>query len=123
MAHKAFPFRSQASEWFQNHHDEIRMAAAADPNPDAHLLHTVSKIASAFEFISGDKEQQLEAMEYKPPQIIAIFATTFYNLATDARVRDGKAARVLMSAYSKHAPELTQALKNELLSSDEITLK
>eukprot|EP00983_Pelagomonas_calceolata_P037668 1136455-Pelagomonas_calceolata.AAC.5 len=63
MAHKAFPFRSHASEWFQNHHDEIRMAAAADPNHDVHLLHTVNKIASAFEFISGDKEQQLEAME------------------------------------------------------------
>lgn len=120
---KAFPFRSPASKWFEANDSGIRAAAAIDTHPDALFDHTMNRLTRAFEFISGDVDTQLEGMKYRPPQNIATFAANFYALAVSGRVNDPRAMSLLINAYELHAPELSQALLRERMSTDEPTLQ
>ena len=64
LSYQAFPFRSNAFEWFKAVKSHILAEAEDDvQDPNAPLTHTVKAVSEEFDYLNGDKESKLYSME------------------------------------------------------------
>jgi len=118
MKYKAFPYESQAYEWFSVACDGIEAAArAAEADEDAYLTLTIKALRKEFEHLAGDREQELNSMELKNGEDVAAFALKFQRLAKEVGVAGQKAVRKFSRAINEHAPGLVSHIQGDLLRS------
>ena len=106
ISFQAFPFRSNACEWFKTHKSQILDQALEDvQDANAPLTHTVRALSEEFEYLTGDKKSILYSMELQAGENVATFVMRFRRLALEAEVHESKALRKLIYAVSQHAPD------------------
>ena len=95
LLERAFPFQSQAHDWYENKKEELlaQVSAVETDQLDALYRSVSTAIGKEFEHILGDKEQELWVMVLKPSDNLADFASKNYRLAKETRVDTGKAVQ------------------------------
>ncbi len=90
-------------------------ACAKGAVEDAYLTLTVDALRKELKHISGDKEQELNSMELKADEDVAVFALKFQRLAKEVGVKGQKAVLKFNRAIIRHAPGLVSHVQPDLL--------
>ena len=117
LLERAFPFQSQAHDWYESEKEELLAQVSAAETDQLDALHrsVSTALGKEFEHILGDKEQELWAMVLKPSDNLADFASRYYRLAKETRVDTGKAVRRLKVAVQRCAPTLASQIDFDML--------
>jgi len=116
ITYQAFPYRSNAYNWFNTRKSQILAEARANmQDPNAVLTCTVKAVSEDFDYLNGDKESKLYSMELQAGENIATFVMHFCGLAREIQKREETALYKLIPAVSMNAPDYAQALEAKVI--------